>query len=231
MNLTTVIPCFNRRDTIGHAVKSAVEQRLPTGWNHRIIVVDDCSTDESFKTMTDLVFRYPGHLQIYRNEKNLGPSGTRNAGIRIMWEDTDVFGMLDSDDTWNPIRAATCLPCFEDPAVGAVVTDFIIKDFVSNRTQFEYREPFDLERLKQNSICPSSCFVRKSILATVGLYDETMRVSEDWELFIRIGKKSVIKHIAEPLMTYAFHKGNSTFTVPMEKWRDSWQTISERANA
>lgn len=232
MRLTTIIPCFNRRDSIAQAVRTALDQQLPEGCSHKVVVIDDCSTDDSVDVLTSIwgSDEY-NDVNLIRLPENRGPSGARNAGIKQFWKDTDVFATLDSDDGWSQGRVMRCLPEFADPVIGAVVTDFLIIDDANGKMHFEYREPFDLERLKANSIIPSSCFVRKSILELVGLYDESMRVSEDWDLFLRIGKKAVIKHIPEPLMTYVFHRENSSFKVPMETWQKSWRTIAERANA
>ena len=98
-DVSVLIPCYNSSSTIRRALLSVVRQTLrPT----EIIVVDDCSTDESFLLAKEMSWelRLSTHFVVLRNDRNIGPSATRN----IAWGQASCryVAFLDSDDIWLP---------------------------------------------------------------------------------------------------------------------------------
>ncbi|HVP06475.1 MAG TPA: glycosyltransferase family 2 protein [Candidatus Acidoferrum sp.] len=92
LNVSIVIPTFNRAHLIERAVKSVISQMLP---DDELIVVDDASTDNT----EQIIEPYRGQLTYYKIP-NLGAGGARNHGIRKSTRPLVAF--LDSDDEWMP---------------------------------------------------------------------------------------------------------------------------------
>ena len=94
--VSAVVPCFRCADTIAAAVASIAAQTLPPA---DVLLVDDCSGDNTLKTLHALAAEYPpGWIQVISLSVNGGPSRARNAG----WERAtqDYIAFLDADDTW-----------------------------------------------------------------------------------------------------------------------------------
>jgi succinoglycan biosynthesis protein ExoO len=95
---TFILAAFKSRDTIERAIDSALAQ---TDVSVEIIVIDDCSPDET----ADIVNAYTDpRVRLIRLEKNRGPGGARNAGLEAARGDWIVI--LDSDDAISPGRTA-----------------------------------------------------------------------------------------------------------------------------
>jgi GT2 family glycosyltransferase len=75
--VSIVMPCYNSKDMVLNAVESVLKTHYQ---NFELIVVDDVSTDGTFKLLTKKLSK-ESRIKLIRNEKNFGPSRTRNRGI------------------------------------------------------------------------------------------------------------------------------------------------------
>ena len=94
--VSVVIPTYNRADLLPRAIRSVLSQ---TYWNCELIIVDDCSTDntrEVVSTWTDSRIRY------IRHPENRHQSGAINTGIEHARGQYVAF--LDDDDEWMPTK-------------------------------------------------------------------------------------------------------------------------------
>ena len=92
MNISVIIPTWNRAERLANALQSVYAQRLPAA---EVIVVDDGSSDD---TRTLVRSRFLDSRYIYH--QNRGVSIARNTGIRAA--SGDWIALLDSDDCWLP---------------------------------------------------------------------------------------------------------------------------------
>ncbi len=91
--LSIIIPTYNRSSTIGRCIKSVIDSPLRS---FEIIVVDDCSTDDTGQVINDIEDPQR-RVRYYKNYANLGVSGSRNQGLGLAIGRWVCF--LDSDDT------------------------------------------------------------------------------------------------------------------------------------
>lgn len=109
MNVSVVIPVFNRERSIVHAIRSVLAQTIPA---HEVIVVDDGSTDgtaRSVASVSDPRVRYV-------HQANGGAGSARNRALDLARG--DWIGFLDSDDWWTPSRIASAADAVtKNPAV------------------------------------------------------------------------------------------------------------------
>lgn len=93
--VSVIVPVYNSGQELRDCLDSLVEQ---TEKDIEIIVIDDGSTDKSPEIEAEYQEKYP-NIKVYRNERNLGQSKTRNRGIEIA--EGDYIAFLDSDDYVN----------------------------------------------------------------------------------------------------------------------------------
>ena len=96
--VSIITPCHNGVKTIGEAIESVLGQFYA---NWEMIIVDDCSTDDSVSVVK--AFADP-RIRLLQNETNPGPGGTRNVGIRAA--SGRFLAFLDADDAWLPEKLA-----------------------------------------------------------------------------------------------------------------------------
>ena len=94
--VSVIVPVCNSEQELRDCLDSLVEQ---TEKDIEIIVIDDASTDNSPEIEAEYQKKYP-NVKVYRNERNLGQSETRNRGIELA--EGDYIAFLDSDDYVNP---------------------------------------------------------------------------------------------------------------------------------
>lgn len=202
MKISAIIINYNNDKFIEEAIRSVQKQSHPV---QEIIVVDDCSTDKSIEKINGV--NIP--IKLIRHEKNMGPSAARNTGIKNATG--EILAFLDGDDTYHKDKIKNSITYFEKyPEVGMVYTDYEVLE--NNNLRREFARSFDYQLLKEDCLPNSNSLIRKSVFATVGMFNESIRGAEDYEMWIRIAQKYMIIHIPEALFLYRMHGQNFTTT-------------------
>ncbi len=224
--VTIIIPCHNHASFLERSVDSVVTQDYE---NKKIIIVNDGSSDNSLEVATDLSRRHD-NIEVINNESPSGPSAARNGAIRHAWDDTDFFAVLDADDSYLPGKISKSVSVMaQDPhRIGLVYADVIIQNLESGSDVLETRRPYSRAELEKECIISNTPLINKLALFNCGLYDEDMRVAEDWDLWLRITESFVAVHIPEPLSTYSITGFNTSDTIHSEVWQENWAKIHER---
>ena len=98
MEFSVIIPAYNVSGIIGRAIRSAAAQTFSP---LEILVIDDCSTDDTVEVVRALGREIPS-IRLLSTPANSGPSAARNVGLRAA--QGDWIALLDSDDAWRPGR-------------------------------------------------------------------------------------------------------------------------------
>lgn len=194
--VSVLIPTYNRAHLIGKAIESALAQ---TYQDIELVVVDDGSTDNT----KEVIKRY-GRDIVYVYQENRGIAGARNTGIRHCTGDYIAF--LDSDDYWLPEKLERQMALFEQhPEYGMVACQCASIDARGRFRQKNRpgRSGWILEDLfYKNFIRTSAAVVTRACIETVGLFDETLRECEEYDLWLRIAARFPVGFINEPLAVY-----------------------------
>jgi glycosyltransferase involved in cell wall biosynthesis len=189
--VSVIIPAYNCARYLPAAIESALGQTYPAV---EIIVVNDGSTDET----SEVLSHYSSIISI--QQKNCGLSYARNRGIeRARGE---YIALLDGDDIWPETKLTDQVELMSDnPAVGVLFGD--ARRFADNGwteptlfTRYQLNDKFFgsdflvIDALKKllfmNFIPVGTALVRKECLIEAGLFDETFRRVEDWDMWLRI---------------------------------------------
>lgn len=204
--VSAIIPNYNNAQFLRAAVESVFAQSYP---NIELIVVDDGSTDESLKVLD----QFGDRISVIR-QPNRGVSAARNAGIENSLGDYVAF--LDADDVWRPDKLSSQIPLFADNEIGLVhcgVADIDDRGSIID-THLEGRNGWvakDLLRYQGPVILGggSAVVVSRKAIETVGIFDEDLRVGEDWEFYYRVARHFKAGFVREVLVEYRRHSSNS----------------------
>lgn len=225
MRVSTIIPCYNGERYLGEAIDSALGQTVA---QLEVIVVDDGSTSNGPR---DIAARYGDAVRYVRKE-NGGLSSARNVGIA---EATgDIVAFLDDDDVWMPDKIEKQLALYgrleqTGRRVGLIGTAFIYTDENLNelsRMSMPYAgSEFDRLIFKDIVGLPSSVIVPRAVLSDVGGFDESLRASEDYDLWLRIASRYDIHSVDEYLVRYRQRRG--TLSKDPEKMVQTNRRVTE----
>ncbi len=214
MNVSVVIPTYNRYKLLKRAIESLYKQTcLPD----EIIVVDDGSTDETVAIQND----FPEIIYIY--QENRGVSAARNVGIQRAKNEWIAF--LDSDDAWHSEKLQKQIDFhIKNSNILMSYTDEVwIRNGKNVKIPKKYKKigkDIFLENISYCNIAPSSVLMHKKLFKQYGLFDEELPVCEDYDMWLRIAIEQKIALINEKLINkYAGHDEQLGFTKNMEKYR------------
>ena len=195
MDISVIIPTYNRRNTLPRAVESVLNQTYKP---IEIIVVDDGSTDGTKEMFSEM---YPLVRYIY--QVNSGVSSARNTGIKSA--SGDWIALLDSDDEWLPDKLDRQVKLLQDNAeIRFCHTNEIwIRNNVRINQKKKHQKYGGNIFNKCLDICrisPSSSLFHTSVIKDVGLFDESLDVCEDYDMWLRITSKYPVLFLDQPLI-------------------------------
>lgn len=191
-------------------MQRAIESVL--GQTHQadeIIVIDDGSIDNT----SQILQKFPNIKYIY--QKNSGVSSARNLGIRNASFEWIAF--LDSDDEWidSKLQEQVLFHKGNSGVLMSYTDEIWLRDALNVKIPKKFRKigkDVFSENLSFCNIAPSSALLHKSIFASIGLFDESLDVCEDYDLWLRIMIKNKIALVDKKLIRkYAGHEDQLSF--------------------
>ena len=209
MNISVVIPSYNRKDFLKRSIDSAINQ---TKKPLEVIVVDDGSTDG-----TETMIKSDYDFVKFIKQKNKGVSAARNIGIKVSIGEWICF--LDSDDEWKEdklekqIIAVKCNPNYKFFHSNEIWIKNGLRINQKKKHKKYGGDIFD-KCLDMCRISPSSVMINKTVFDEVGNFNEDLVVCEDYELWLRICDKYRVFFIDEPLIIkYGGHQGQLSYSI------------------
>ncbi|WP_407271095.1 glycosyltransferase [Radiobacillus sp. PE A8.2] len=211
--VSIIIPFYNCK-YVGKAITSALQQ---TYQNIEIIVVDDGST------------RYVDKIAPFRNfityvkKSNGGTATALNEGIRRAAGEYVVW--LSSDDEFLPEKVETQLAFMKKQDAQISYTNFSLINGRSRVTMSKCNVSFPnklafYKSLKAGcTINGSTIMIKKALFQDVGMFDDSLRYANDYDLWIRMILTYAISFLDQPLTRYRVHRnmGTNNYAAEIEK--------------
>jgi|SRR3990167_1344085 len=212
--ISMIITCYNLEEYITRAISSCLNQTLDECFCE-VVVVDDCSTDGSWKQIQG----FGSLITSVRLETNGGVSCSSNVGIHL--SRGKYITRVDGDDFINRNFAHSMCEVLDwNDDVGFVYCDHIRVDEEGQR-QVEINT---LDRLLDHG---AGVVFRRRYMDALGLYDESLRNREDYDFISRYIKNFDGYHLKLPYYRY-FKRAGSLSTMVDERLRLK-EKIDERA--
>lgn len=205
--ISVIIPTYNYAEFISACIDSVINQ---TYQDHEIIVVDDGSNDNT----KEVIKKYNDKI-LYFFKENGGPSSARNYGIEKATGDYVCF--LDADDVFLPKKLefqAAYINEHKSENIGLLYSDYYCVSRKLKITQYYESRGFKThdEALRYlfsyNYINTSTVMIPKDCIDDIGVFNESYRYLEDYELWLRIGCKYKFGYINKPLVKTRSHFKN-----------------------
>ncbi|WP_081871754.1 glycosyltransferase family 2 protein [Chryseobacterium sp. FH1] len=206
MLVSVIIPCHNCASTIDRAVDSVFSQ---TYQNWELILVNNNSTDITWKKLNEIKNLNPERKITILDEKKKGAPATRNKGLHAAKGEWIQF--LDSDDELLPKKIEKQLSIVSEN-VNIVYSPYKRinelnnkKEIVDKEISEDYWEALILSKM---GITSANLFRRKAVLAVNG-WSENLTSSQEYDLMFRISKKTGIAIPYNTPLAYIHDQENS----------------------
>lgn len=208
--VSIVLPVFNAGIYLKDCLESLLNQ---TYKDFELIIVDDCSTDNSYQILKQYSLKYR-KIRLFRNNKNKGVSETVKKAISF--SRGDYLARMDADDISLPTRIEKQLNYLENnPGTVAVGGQCFMID-ASNKiigkkifpTSFEaiYKYIFRFIPIQQ----PTLMIAKKRLPERFKYYQDGMNTAEEVELFFKLFNYGRVENIDEFVLMYRIHDKNTS---------------------
>lgn len=205
--VSVIIPTFNRVKTIANSIQSVLEQSYE---NLEIVVIDDGSTDDTESLVNEIIEANRNKIRYFKLDNNHGAAYARNFGVNKA--KYDIIAFNDSDDLWHSDKLEKQMNFLsEHPDSILVYCAYALKH---NLADSAYRkvpsDPIDsdrsgettfLELLYNNTIGTPTMLLNKKAFLSIGGFDTSMRVLEDWDLAVKLAIIGKIRYQDEILVS------------------------------
>lgn len=228
--VSVIIAAYNAERYIADTLDSI---RAQTFRDFEVIVVDDGSTDRTAQIVA-------GYSEVRcLRQLNSGQPVARNAGIAAARGQFLAF--VDADDLWQPAKLEKQVGYLSShPQTAWIYSDAIVFDsekrkdicFISQNCVLH--DGWVLDKLLLSSFIASPTLViRREVFDQIGRFDESpsLRIGEDWNMWLRIAEKYPVAVIREPLAMVRLHDSNMMHTIAPAAVFASRRRIAEQAIA
>lgn len=200
-DVSIIIPAYNAKRFIHETLVSVLNQSYES---YEVIVVDDGSTDSTREIVSDFVKQNQKISLITKSHS--GGASARNTGLEKARGKFIAF--LDSDDLWYPDKLAKQVSCIEkDPSIGLVSCLAVVINEESISTGLLAGRKLHgncyKKMLDTGGICGGSIvLVRRECFEKAGYFDPTLKLFQDWDMWIRLTRHFKLVTIPEVLVGY-----------------------------
>jgi glycosyltransferase involved in cell wall biosynthesis len=208
-SVSVVIPTHDRRDLLAVTLRSVLRQK---NVQLDVIVVDDGSTDDTLEFLRTID---DPRVRFIRNESPQGVRTARNQGIAATSGEWLAF--VDDDDVWAPEKLARQLQAAHESGRPWVYAGAIEIDEEGRALSGSPPQPPKVvaSRLPHFDLVPggsSGVLASRVVVQEAGGWDPSVFLA-DWDLWIRLGRIGPPAWVAEPLVGYRIHGGQSSVDV------------------
>ena len=208
--VSVILPCYNGAGFLAQSIESVIVQTF-TNWE--LIIVNDCSKDNSLEIMQQYAEK-DSRIRIINNECNLKLPGALNRGFQeakgkyLTW--------TSHDNRMGPTMLEEFVSYLDYyPDKGLVTACYAAFSLKTGETLYEVHHPDPQLHLPLfNCVCYAFMY-RREVLDTVGDYDTTLFLVEDYDYWVRIWQKYPVGKIYKVL--YYTGVGDDTLTLSRKK--------------
>ncbi|MCE3223970.1 MAG: protein of unknown function, putative Glycosyl transferase [Nitrospira sp.] len=210
--VSVIVPTYNRPERLRSALASLSRQQYQ---DFEVIVVNDGSTPVE-SVVAEM--NQAGRMTLVNHDHNRGLAASRNSGLRLA--KGTYIAYLDDDDRFLPDHLGTLVQFLERGTHQVAYTDawrVMEREVQGVPTETgrdcPHSSDFSAPRLLVENYIPVLCLMhRRSCLEEVGLFDESLFVHEDWDLWIRLATQYEFAHIAQTTAEFTWRGDGSSMS-------------------
>jgi len=221
--VSTIVLCYNQSHFVLETLESVKAQTYP---NTQLIIVDDCSSDNSVEIIEGWLRRNGVRCTFIRHEENQGICKSLNDALAVA--KGKYISMTAADDLWLPEKLSQQVEIMESQPsqVGMLYSDAFLIDehgellpgmFIeAHRRLPEMPQGRVLNALLEQNFVPAmTTLVRRSCYERLGFFDENL-LWEDWDMWLRIARH--YSFVYSPIPSAKYRRHSQSFTQSKQTW-------------
>lgn len=237
-SVDVVMPTYNHEKYLAQAIESVLSQQ--TNFPCRILIGDDCSSDNTPAIAKSYVERYPGKIEFISSSENLGALHRERVSVKVLNQCTAKYvAMLEGDDFWIDDKKLQKQVYFLESHPECSISYHEAKMFFEDgsapaRPVFpvEQKEISTLEDVIGSGLFPIPCTIlfRNKILGKLPEAFYKVR-NADWMLIVLLAERGKLGYLNEVMAAYRVHSGGLWSGLsPAQRIKEqinSYETINE----
>lgn len=228
--VSVLMTVYNMSDYLHESVNSVINQTLS---DFEFIIVDDCSTDDSWNILSKY-FDEDNRIILIKNSENIGPAQSSNKALKIA--KGEYIARLDADDIALPDRLQQQVDYMEsNPSVALVSTGVQHIDEAGDNLE-TYFPPMDSLLLRWKHVYssplrhPTVLWRHQLVKSTVNEYDVSYKYALDYDFFVRVSKSLEIRTM--PLILVKMRRNPNSISFSKGQLQDGFaaQISSQQFN-
>ena len=197
--VSIIMPSWNTGKFIAESIESVLAQ---TYKNWELLIVDDCSTDNTDEVIASFK---DTRIKYFKNEKNSGAALTRNRAMREAQGEWIAF--LDSDDLWAPNKLEKQLGFMNDNGYVFSYHDFVKIDEESKPLNVYVTGPNVVTKQGMYNYGYPGCLTFMYSVKAMGLIQiKDIKKNNDYAILLKLCKKADCYLLNENLAQYRIRK-------------------------
>ena len=185
MKMSIVTPCYNSGMTIERTIKSVIEQKI--NFPLEYIIVDGLSSDDTMNIVKRYADQYP-YIK-YLSEKDNSMTEALNKGMKLTTG--DIVASINADDIYLPNALQKVMDYFESNSADVLMVNTYFVNAETNLIKSKNMPRIFSPLLTAFTECPfpeCGVFFRGDVIRKIGFFNENIRYTQDFELYLRIKK-------------------------------------------
>lgn len=203
VSVSVITPCLNSAGTIQDTIESVLNQTYAPA---EYILVDGGSTDGTLEIIKKYEKRFDGRLR-YVSEKDNGIYNAMNKGIRM--SKGCLIGIINSDDFYEADAVEQAVLHMGDEACQVIYGYLRI---IEKTGTIKYARVLH-DSLPEKMIGHPTCFLTRETYRQCGLFLESLKVTADYELMLRLYRNDKVKFHPIPSVMANFRTGGMSYHV------------------
>ena len=203
--ISVIMSVYNDENNVANAIQSILDQTFD---DFEFLIIDDCSTDNTYEEMTKFV--NDSRVKLYVNEENIGL--TKSLNKLIEESNGKYIFRQDSDDISFKNRFVEQIKILETKDIKTCTTRAIdlnnnkiipgISAWIPKKITMKFKNPY----------IHGTLAIEKLLLNSIGNYSEDFYYSQDFKLYLDLSQKNEkIYEIKKPL--YKLNTSNNISTI------------------
>jgi len=209
--VSVVMPAYNAEKYISEAIESILNQTFK---DFEFIIIDDGSTDRTWEIIQEYA-KKDERIVPLKNEKNLKTTVTLNKGVDL--SKGKYLVRMDADDWSYPDRIQEQFEFMEkNPEIAVSGGSIEVCDenlMIKNKRKYPLSDNEIRKKIfRYNPFAHPSIILRKNKVLEVGKYDEKLPLTQDYDLYFRLGNVGKLANLSNVLLKLRTHTDSSSLS-------------------
>lgn len=237
--VSIIVPTFNREDLVLETLESIRTQTYP---ELELLIIDDGSTDGTMRIAQQWAEQGRARfksLRVVPNVENRGKSAVVNQGFDLVAG--DYVMVFDSDDLLVPEAIAIEMQFLlrnegvDCVCAGAMLMAGSVKTMKVFHAMSEGPDSTDIVKsygdllFRGNPVISSTVLMKRSVVQATGYFDTALRISHDWDYWIRITMRFRMGFVNTPIVHYRINSDGSISQNKYSLFNDVLMVIQKHA--